>query len=116
MRAVDDGGRGWASVGAGQIEGVGLELDGLAFEFLEEGVLVDDAGVVVLLDDFEGSFGGGVAQDDGVGLELAGDVGGGDLVEAGFEVEVDGGAGYGEVLVVDGEGDRGRAALLGWGG
>ncbi len=118
--AIDDGGL----VGCGARHGtgfrrgevVGLELDGLAFEFLQEGVLVDDAGVVVLLGDLEGDLAGGVAEDDGVGFELAGDVGGGDFVEAGLEVEVDGGAGDGEVLVVDGEGDRGGAALLGWGG
>ncbi len=93
--------------------GTSGELNGLAFELLQHGVLVDDAGIVILLGDLEDGFASGIAEDDGVGFELAGDVGGGDLIGAGGEVEVDGGASDGEVLVIDGEGDGCGSALLG---
>ena len=81
--------------------------------FCEQPFLVDDGGVVVLFDHVDGALAGGIAQDDGVGLEPAGDFGGGDFVEAGVQIEIDRGAGDGEVLVVDGEGDGG--GLLGRG-
>jgi hypothetical protein len=60
-----------------------------------------------------------VAEDDGVGLELAGDLGGGDFVVALPEVEIDGGAGYGEIAVVDRQRGSGGLVLLrecGWKG
>ena len=94
------------------------KMNGLALVFLEEPVLGDDSGIVVLLDDAEGRLGGWagvveIAENDGVGLELGGDLVGGDFVEAAMKVEIDGGARDGEVLVVNGEGGGGRA---GWSG
>ena len=85
----------------------------LALELLQQRVLVDDAGVVVLLGDLEDNFAGGVAENDGVRLELAGDVGGGDLVCAGGEVKIDDAAGDGEILIVDGERGGAGAPLAG---
>ena len=90
---------------------IGLEVDGLAFVLLQQPILVDDSRIVVLLDNGEVVLAGGIAEDDGVGLELAGDLGGGDFVCTGLECEIDRGAGDGEVLVVDGERD-GRGGLL----
>ena len=55
---------------------------------------------------------GWVAENDGVGLEHAGDVGGGDFVEAGVQVQIDRGASHCEILVVNGEGYRLVGILL----
>ena len=92
------------------------EVERLAFEASEQPVLVDDGGVVVLLGDVDGGAARRVAEDDGVGLELAGDGGGGDVREAGCEAEVDRGADDGEVVVVNGELAVRDGALLGGGG
>ena len=97
----------------GALGGGDLEVDGFALVFLEEPVLIDDGGVVVLFEDVNGALAGRIAEDDGVGLEAAGDVGGGDFVEAGVEIEIDGGAGDGEVLVIDGEPPHGRRPVRG---
>jgi hypothetical protein len=111
-----NGGCGKGAVLAGRgfddLHAVGLEVDGLAFVFLEQPGLVDDAGIVALLGDVDECVAGGVAQDDRVGLELTGDVGREDLVDAGVEIERDAGASDGEVLVIDGELRWGDGGLL----
>jgi len=85
-----------------------LKVDGLTFVLLQQPILCDDGGIVVLLDDVEGAFRGGIAegwisQDDGIGFELGGDLVGGDFIQARMEIEIDLGAGNGEVLVIDGQ-------------
>jgi hypothetical protein len=90
-----------------------LEVDGLAFVFLEHPGLSGDGGVVILLDDLDRVMVLRIAEDYGVRLELAGDLGGGDFVVPLLEVEIDGGAGYGEIAVVDRERSARGLVLLG---
>ncbi len=92
-----------------------LEVDGFAFVFLQEPFLIDEGGIVVLLEDPEGVLARGIAEDDRIRLEAAGDAGRGDFVQAGMEIEVNPGARNRKVLVIDrqrhgrvlGDGERG---------
>jgi len=67
----------------------------------------DGVVAVILFEDLQRSFAGGVAEDDGVGFQLRGGAAEADGIGAGFEVERDGVADDGEVLVVDGDGGVG---------
>ena len=83
-----------------------LKIDGLSLILLQQPFLAHDGGVVVLLDHMDHTFARGVTQDDGVGLQAAGDAVGRDLVDAGMQIEIQKRAGDREVLVVDGECNR----------
>ncbi len=81
-----------------------LEIDRLAFVEREQRILGDGVVAIVLFQHLERVLPGGIAQHDGVGLEVHGDVAYIDLVFAGLQVQGDFLAHYGKILVVDGEG------------
>ena len=58
---------------------------------------------IILFEDLDGEFRGGIAKDHGVGFEVSGDSGEGEVVGAGLKCEGNRLANDGEVSVVDGE-------------
>ncbi len=79
------------------------EIDGLVFEEREEKFLGERIIAIILLEDLDGEFCGGIAKDHGVGFEVSGDSGEGEVVGAGLKCEGNGLANDREVSVVDGE-------------
>src|ERR1035437_3058735 len=81
-----------------------LEIDRLTFVEGEQQRLGYGVGAIVLLQHLYRVLAGEIAQNDGVGLQVHGDVIQVDLVFAGLQVQRDFLAHDGEILVIDGEG------------
>ena len=89
-----------------------LEINRLALEEREQEFLRDRVVAVILFQDLQRVFAGGVAQDDGVRLHLRGRAGIDDGIRASLEVERHGVADDGEVLVVNGERGFGNGRIF----